>query len=260
MKLKLLVLVTVFLLVLSPLAFSQSKDTGAIVGKAVDTENEPLPGVTITLSSPNLMGARTFITTETGEYRFPALPPGMYTVKAELQGFKTIVRENVRVTTTVRLTIDFTLELSAIEEEVTVIAESPTVDIKTSETASVTLSNELLRNVPYSNFAMDIVNLAPGVVDDVAYGASSSTGVAYQVDGVDVSDPEAGSAWVFVDPNIVEEAKIMGIGANAEYGNYTGVIFNLKNNFGWKDTQDHRVGDPEGRPLTINFISHATPD
>jgi len=113
MKLKLLVLVTVFLLVLSPLAFSQSKDTGAIVGKAVDTENEPLPGVTITLSSPNLMGARTFITTETGEYRFPALPPGMYTVKAELQGFKTIVRENVRVTTTVRLTIDFTLELSA---------------------------------------------------------------------------------------------------------------------------------------------------
>ena len=239
MKLKLLVLVTVFLLVLSPLAFSQSKDTGAIVGKAVDTENEPLPGVTITLSSPNLMGARTFITTETGEYRFPALPPGMYTVKAELQGFKTIVRENVRVTTTVRLTIDFTLELSAIEEEVTVIAESPTVDIKTSETASVTLSNELLRNVPYSNFAMDIVNLAPGVVDDVAYGASSSTGVAYQVDGVDVSDPEAGSAWVFVDPNIVEEAKIMGIGANAEYGNYTGVIFNLITKSGGNEFSGH---------------------
>jgi len=103
----------------------------------------------------------------------------------------------------------------------------------------VTLSNELLRNVPYSNFAMDIVNLAPGVVDDVAYGASSSTGVAYQVDGVDVSDPEAGSAWVFVDPNIVEEAKIMGIGANAEYGNYTGVIFNLITKSGGNEFSGH---------------------
>jgi len=239
MKLKLPALLIVFLLVVSLLAFSQSKDTGAIVGKVIDVENEPLPGVTVTLSSPNLMGARTFVTTETGEYRFPALPPGAYTVKAELQGFKTIVRENVRVTTTVRLTIDFTLELSALEEEVTVIAESPTVDIKTSETASVTLSNELLRNVPYSNFAMDIVNLAPGVTSDVAYGASESTGIAYQVDGVDVSDPEAGSAWVFVDPNIVEEAKIMGIGASAEYGNYTGVIFNLITKSGGNEFSGH---------------------
>ncbi|MDH5706489.1 MAG: carboxypeptidase regulatory-like domain-containing protein [Candidatus Aminicenantes bacterium] len=246
MKLKLLVLLTILLLVLSPLAFSQSKDTGAVVGKAVDTENEPLPGVTITLSSPNLMGERTFVTTETGEYRFPALPPGVYTVKAELQGFKTVLRENVRVTTTVRLTIDFTMELTALEEEVTVIAESPTVDIKTSETASVTLADEILRNVPYSNFAMDIVNLAPGVTGNVAYGASSDTGIAYQVDGVDVSDPEAGSAWVFVDPNIVEEAKIMGIGANAEYGNFTGVIFNLVTKSGGNEFSGHFEGIFQG--------------
>jgi hypothetical protein len=261
MKLKLLILLAVLLLVLSPLAFSQSKETGAVVGKAVDTENEPLPGVTITLSSPNLMGERTFITTETGEYRFPALPPGMYTVKAELPGFKTVVRENVRVTTTVRLTVDFTMELTALEEEVTVIAESPTVDIKTSETASVTLTNELLRNIPYSNFAMDIVNLAPGVTNDSAYGSSESTGIAYQVDGVDVSDPEAGSAWVFCDPNIVEESKIMGVGANAEYGNFTGVIFNLITKSGGNEFSGHFEGilqgdgkrDPDTGEFTQNF-------
>ncbi len=261
MKFKPLAFIFATLLVLTSLAFSQSRETGAIVGKVMDTEKTPLPGVTVTVSGPSLMGARTFVTGESGEYRFPALPPGVYTVKAELQGFKTIVQENVRVTTTVRLTIDFTLELATIEEEVTVIAESPTVDVKTSETASVTLTDELLRNVPYSNFAMDIVNLAPGVTSNVAYGASQNTGVAYQVDGVDVSDPEAGSAWVFVNPNIVEESKIMGLGANAEYGNYTGVIFNLITKSGGNEFSGHFEAiyqgegkrDPDTGEFTANF-------
>ncbi|MGD8536621.1 MAG: TonB-dependent receptor, partial [Candidatus Aminicenantes bacterium] len=247
MKLKPLVLLLALFLVLSPLAFSQSRETGAIVGKTVDDENSPLPGVTVTLSSASLMGVRTFVTGEDGEYRFPALRPGTYTVKAELQGFKTVERPNVRVTTTVRLTIDFTMEISAIEEEVTVIAESPTVDIKSSETATVTLGDELLRNIPYTNFAMDIVNLAPGITGNVAYGASANTGIAYQMDGVDVSDPEAGSAWVFMDPHIIEEAKIMGVGAAAEYGNFTGVIFNLITKSGGNEFSGHFETDFQGK-------------
>ncbi|UCC41851.1 MAG: carboxypeptidase regulatory-like domain-containing protein, partial [Candidatus Aminicenantes bacterium] len=247
MKLKPLTLLVALFLVLSPLAFSQSRETGAIVGKVVDSENAPLPGVTITLSSARLMGDRTFVTGEDGEYRFPALPPGNYTVKAELQGFKTVEQPNVRVTTTVRLTIDFTMEITAIQEEVTVVAESPTVDIKSSETASVTLGDELLRNIPYTNFAMDIINLAPGVTGNVAYGASANTGIAYQMDGVDVSDPQAGSAWVFMDPHIIEEAKIMGVGAPAEYGNFTGVIFNLVTKSGGNEFSGHFETDFQGK-------------
>jgi len=80
--------------------------------------------------------------------------------------------------------------------------------------------------MPFSNFAMDIINLAPGITNDVAYGASDSTGISYQIDRVDVSDPEAGSAWVFNDPNIIEEVKVMALGLPAEYGNFTGVVFN----------------------------------
>ena len=226
MKLKACIFLVAFMLVLSPLVFSQSRATGAIVGTVMDDQGEPLPGVTVSLDSPNLIGARSAITDAAGGYRFPALPPGLYTVTVELQGFNTVVQENIRVTTTVRLTVDVTMVPTSVQEQVTVIAESPTVDVKSSETASVTLSDEILRNIPFSNFAMDIVNLAPGVTDNVAYGASANTGVAYQLDGVDVSDPEAGSAWVFNDPNIIEEAKVMGIGLPAEYGNFTGVIFN----------------------------------
>jgi len=247
MKFKPLAFFLTILLVVAPLAFSQSKATGAIVGTTLDEENTPLPGVTITISSPNLMGTRTTVTGADGSFRFPALPPGDYVVTAELPGFTTVRRENVRISTTVRLTIDFTMKLATLEEEVTVIAESPTVDIKSSETASVTLGDDLLRNIPFSNFAMDILNLAPGVNDDVAYGASSGTGISYQMDGVDVSDPDGGTAWVFMDPHIIEEAKIMGIGAAAEYGNFTGIIFNLVTKSGGNEFSGHFEIDFQGK-------------
>jgi len=192
MKIKSIVVLLAFLLILSPLVFSQSKETGAIVGTIADDEGTPLPGVTVTLTSPALMGEKSIITDVEGQYRFPALRPGLYAVKASLPGFTTVIREEIRLTTTVRLTVDMTLRVSTIEEEVTVIAESPTVDVKTSETSSVTLSDEMLRAMPTSQFVTGIVNLAPGVTSEVAYGASSDTGISYQIDGVDVSDPEAG--------------------------------------------------------------------
>jgi len=247
MKLKSFAFLLALLLIAAPLVFSQSKETGAVVGTTLDEDNAPLPGVTITLSSPQLMGDRIVVTGADGSFRFPALPPGDYVVTTELPGFTTVRRENVRVSTTVRLTIDFTMKLATIEEEITVIAESPTVDIKSSETASVTLGDDLLRNIPFSNFAMDILQLAPGVTGDVAYGASDSTGISYQMDGVDVSDPEAGSAWVFMDPHIIEEAKIMGIGAPAEYGNFTGIIFNLVTKSGGNEFSGHFEGDIQGK-------------
>ena len=227
MRFKKVIPLVALLLMISPLIFSQSRETGAIVGTISDSDGQPLPGVTVTATSPNLIGERSTVTNVQGQYRLPALPPGTYTVKVELSGFGTVIQENVRLSTTQRLTVDLTLTPATLEEEVTVIAESPTVDVKSTETASVTMSNDLLANVPYSNFSVDIVNLAPGVDRSSAYGASSSTGIAFQFDGVDVSDPEGGTAWVFNDPNIVEEAKIMGVGLPAEYGNFTGVIFNM---------------------------------
>ncbi|MCJ7644837.1 MAG: carboxypeptidase-like regulatory domain-containing protein, partial [Candidatus Aminicenantes bacterium] len=187
-----------FLLILCSLAFSQSKETGAISGTILDEENNPLPGATVTITSPNLMGSREFVADAQGQYRFPALPPGEYTVKAQLQGFATSVQRVIRLTTTTRLTIDLVLKPSAVEEEVTVIAQSPTVDIKSTETASVTMTDEMLRNIPnVSNFSSSLVNMAPGVTPDnmadSAYGAQDGTGIAYSMDGVNVSDPEAGT-------------------------------------------------------------------
>ena len=217
----------VLLLLLSPLLFSQSRDTGAITGKVTDEQKSPLPGATVTLTSPNLMGARTSLTDANGDFRFPALPPGTYSLKVEISGFGTHIRETIRLTTTTTLAIDIVLKPAAVSAEVTVIAQAPTIDVKSTETASVTLSNEILRNIPFSQFSMDIVNMAPGVNNDVAFGSSDGTGISYQMDGVGVGDPAGGSGWVFLNANTIEEAKVMGIGLPAEYGGFTGVIFNL---------------------------------
>ncbi|MBS3820033.1 TonB-dependent receptor [bacterium] len=239
MKIKSLLVSLMILLLVSPFAFTQSRETGAIEGTVKDDEGEPLPGVTVTLTSPSLMGQRTFITTGEGKFRFPAIPPGTYTVKAELQGFNTVVQENVDLNTTMTLTVNLEMKPATVEEEVTVVGKAPTVDVKSTETASVTLDEEILRNIPYSNFSTDIVNMAPGVHESVAFGASTGTGIAYQVDGVDVSDPEGGTAWVFLDPNIVKEAKVMGIGLPAEYGNFTGAIFNMVTKSGGNEFSGH---------------------
>jgi len=157
------------------------------------------------------------------------------------------------------------MKQSTLAEQVTVVAQSPTVDVKSTETASVTLSNEVLRNIPYSQFTADIVNMAPGVNNNVAYGGSQDTGIAYSMDGVNVADPEGGSAWVFLDHNIIEEAKVMGVGLPAEYGNFTGVIFNLVTKSGGNQFAGHvelnfqgKAGDwPNGLWQTTNNQAYA---
>ncbi|MEW6367096.1 MAG: carboxypeptidase regulatory-like domain-containing protein [Acidobacteriota bacterium] len=230
------------------LCYSQSRETGAIRGRVVDEQDAAIPGVSVTLTSPSLMGARSTVTDLSGEFRFPALPPGDYKLKAELSDWGTVVQENMRVSTTTTLSVDITMKPAAISEQVTVVAEAPTVDVRSSETASVTLSDEILRNIPNTQFSTDVVNLAPGVTRDVAYGAGDGRGISYQLDGVGVGDPDGGTAWVFVDYNIIEEAKVMGIGLPAEYGNFTGVIFNIVTKSGGNQFSGHFEVDFQGHP------------
>jgi hypothetical protein len=241
------VLTISFILLLVSLSFSQSRDTGAILGKVTDDQKTPLPGVNVTLTGRNLMGGRSAVTDDKGDFRFPALPPGEYSLKAVLLGFKTVIQENIRLTTTMSLTINMVMAQTAVAEQVTVVAKSPVVDIKSTETASVTLTNEVLRNIPYSQFTADIVNMAPGVNNDIAYGAGSGRGISWQMDGVGVGDPDGGTAWVFLDHNIIEEAKVMGVGLPAEYGNFTGVIFNVITKSGSNQFSGHFEFDFQGR-------------
>src|SRR5580765_6067966 len=70
-----------------------AQTTGQVIGTVVDAQGGVLPGVTVTASSPQLQGTRTAITDGTGTFRFPTLPPGTYTIKANLAGFQDAAQE-----------------------------------------------------------------------------------------------------------------------------------------------------------------------
>jgi hypothetical protein len=238
-KLRIAIFVLVFFFV-AILSFSQSRETGAIKGKVVDQDGKPIPGVSVILTSSALVqGKITTITDDNGRFRFVALTPGEYSVEASLEGFKPIKRTGLRLHIGMTLTVDLKLTIGNFKETIVVKAKPPLVDVKDSSTASTNLSKELLQNIPNSQFVTNIVNLAPGVSNNSAFGGAASSGISYQVDGVDVSDPEGGSAWVFLDYNIVEEAKVMGVGLPAEYGGFTGAIMNTVTKSGGNNFQGH---------------------
>jgi len=216
---------------LSGLSYSQSITTGAIEGKVTDNEGSPLPGAEVILSSPNMIGGtQSKVTDAGGKFRFPGLPPGTYSVEASLQGFATQIRESVKVSVQQTITVDFVLKIKTLEEEVTVIAAPPLIDIKDSGVVTTTVDSKAISSVIYSSrehYAFDVISLAPGTVGTEAYGTRARRDGVYKLDGVDTSNQTSGIDYIEPDTEIFEEATVMGLGAPAEYDGFTGVVLNM---------------------------------
>ena len=228
MRMKLLTLIASALL-FSPLpALAQLGQSAALTGTVTDASGAILPGVTVTAASESLIGgSRSTPTDVNGVYRFPALPPGLYTVTAELSNFRKSSQE-ARLELGQTVTLDVKLEVGGLTDVVEVAGSSPTVDVKSSS-ADKNLPTEFLELIPFSSrFGPGAMLTAPGVNPNnySAYGSGGSSSNALLIDGVDVGDPEGGTIWVFASHNWLQEVQISGLGANAEYGGFTGVSSN----------------------------------
>src|SRR5438046_10123192 len=106
---------------------------GEIIGKVVDESGSILPGVTVTLRGAGVAGAPTVVTSETGTYRFPVLPPGTYDVEYTLVGFSTLKRQVIEVAVGSVVEIDAQMKVGALEESITVSGESPVVNLADSQ-------------------------------------------------------------------------------------------------------------------------------
>jgi len=217
--------------------------TGTIRGMVTDEEGEPLPGVTVEIKSPALIGgAQTALTPAGGIFLFPALPPGKYTVNFNMPGFQKVLRENIVVSVGKTATIDVILKPAVLEEEVTVISQSPVVDV-TKSGLSTTYDQQLMESVPKSRFTyMDIMFWAPGVSmnENSTEEWHSSLGSTYAsdnylVDGVDTSFDWNGTTWVWNNPDIYQEGEVVAIGAPAEYGDFQGAVVNVVTKSGGND-------------------------
>ncbi len=207
-------------------ALAQSRNTGALRGVVTDETGGRIPGVLVILESPDMIGGQKAVTTDgQGTFRFPELPPGTYTITFSITGYQTVKREGIRVEASKTFDVDQGLTPQVGEETIIVSSLPPLVDVTSSATSTI-MSEEYLNNIPTGRFQPDTLNLAPGIENSSAYGGGASSANAYQIDGVDVSDPEGGSPWSFLNYNIMKEVQLIGLGAPAEYGEFTGVLFN----------------------------------
>src|SRR6266545_5053773 len=132
------VVVGVLLLAASGSAAAQEL-RGRITGVVTDNTGAGLPGVTVTVAGPALIQPQATVTAGEGAYRYPALPPGLYTVTFELAGFQTLKREAIRLGLNQTLTVDSQLQLSSLQETVTITGDSSVVDV-TSTTVGTNLT------------------------------------------------------------------------------------------------------------------------
>ena len=165
MRLKNFIVVLFLCLFLSlSLAAQDTTQTGAISGKVTDVDGSPLPGVTVTITSTALIQvSQARITTNSGSFRFVLLSVGKYQITFELEGFKTLVKEDVGVAVRRTTNVNANLEMTTLEETVTVVGEVPVVDLKSS-TIATNFTVEMLQKIPSARDPWVLMEMTPGMV------------------------------------------------------------------------------------------------
>jgi outer membrane receptor protein involved in Fe transport len=206
--------------------------TGSITGTVSDASGAVLPGTTVTLSGERLIGGtETAVTDGSGGYRFDRLSPGAYSVKFELQGFKGVTREDIRVSAAFVATVNAKLEVGSMNETITVTGESPTVDTKSNLQQTV-MSQEILEGVPTGRDPWSLAKLIPGVQvatydvggtqsmqqSSLSAHGSNTNDVSYNIDGATVNWPGGGggATMLYYDQGMFEEVNYMTSAIPAE--------------------------------------------
>lgn len=206
--------------------FGQIIPTGKLVGTITDNENVPLPGVSVTISSPSLITPElSTVSNERGQYRFVSLPPGTYRIKFELEGFKSVIREGIIIRTDQTVNLDVKMEQGEISEEVLVVGKSPMVDLQKTQ-VGVVVTQELIESLPLRRDLSAIFNAAPGMYDRTSHGSDARSN-NFVVDGVKMQDPVTGDPYQTVPWNAIEEVEVITSNQKAEYGAVKGALVSV---------------------------------
>lgn len=236
-------LIATFLLVWGSLPADAQSLVGAITGTIRDQTGLPLPGVMVEVSSASMIGgARSATTGERGAYHFLGLPPGSFVLTASLTGFKSYRQEGIIVTMSGTATQDLAMGLADVAETVTVIGETPLIDVARASLSRAYTEAEI-ENLPLSrNSWLDVFATSPGIVLEgplsgatfgiqgasniIAFGSDRYTNT-FRFDGVDASDVDTGGARIQPIPGVFKEIQVMSVGAPAEFGGYLGAAVNV---------------------------------
>lgn len=232
--------VALVFLCLSSLAIAQG--VGAIAGTVQDATGGVIPGVAVVLSNPGTIGGnQQAVTDERGAYQFMRLVPrSNYSVKAELAGFRTAVRENVIVNADATARVDLTLNLGETSETLTVTGEAPLLDTTAVLTQTV-MGREILDKLPTGRDLWTVSRMVPAVaINKYDVGGSDSLGQSaarvhgsrplendYMIDGMDTSTPSSGGTSAsYYDTAMFQEVNYQTGNASAEYQR-GGIVYNM---------------------------------
>lgn len=220
---------------------SAQETTGKIAGKIVDSQGLAVPGATVTVTGPQ--GAKSAVTDGQGEFVVSFLVPASYSVKSELQGFKTAETKDVAVSLGKTTSVDLQMSVGSLSEVVEVTGAAAVVDTRSTTIGSVVSSQEL-RQIPVGRTFSATLYLTPGVSSSGTLGtANPSIGGAsglenqYVIDGANVTNTgygglgsysithgSLGNATPF---DFIQEVQVKTGGYEAEYGQATGGVVNV---------------------------------
>lgn len=220
----------------SDTALPQTSAGGSIRGHVRDEQNAVLPGVSVMAVSSTVPTQFEANTDAEGFYRLLDLPPGTYTVTAELPGFARIVRENLVMRAGLNLGLDLVLKVGSVAESVTVTADAPMLESQGSG-QTINVDGDFQRSLALStrrNWS-DFMLLTPGVVTTLATGTTnmyshgSNVGShVFQLDGADVSPSALGSpVYSYMSSEVLEDVQIRTAGAEASVPLGQGAIVSM---------------------------------
>jgi hypothetical protein len=225
---------------LSTLAAGQTRATTAdLGGTIVDQSSAVLPGATVTAQNIETNQARSAMTDEQGHFLIPALPPGTYSVRAELQGFVPRTIDEIVLTLGGLIDVRLSLNVAGGKEIVEVSGEAPVVDPQKTVVSSV-ISQAQIQHLPINGRSfIGFSLLSPAVVTDRTpqQGASGTSGLSFAgqrarsnnitVDGLDNNDSSIGSVRATFSQEAVREFQVLANSYSAEFGKASGGVVNI---------------------------------
>ena len=227
----------VMLLIAIPTSAMAQGNTSTVQGTVGDADGAGLPGVLVTARNQNTGITQSNVTDVAGRYRVAGIPLGTYTLTFALQGFSSLERTDVVVRLDEELILDVALDLSAIEETITVTAETPLIESTKAE-FTTSVSGEQINNLPVNTRRwLDLALLTPGTSQDNIRGVFYNNvniggGVqyyasAFKVDGTNNTWAEMGEPRQNYPADAIAEFKVTPHQFKAEDGLSTGGVLNV---------------------------------
>src|SRR5215813_4797502 len=235
--------------------------TGGVRGLVRDA-NGVIHGVTVTLTNEATNISREVVTNDVGQYNFPAVPPGTYTLRTRLTGYKSFESKGLVVGTQQFLTMDVTMAVGAIEESITVTGQTPLIDTSTASTGGV-LDRQALESLPAPGRNAFLIGVTiPTVMPNgdpqfnrqqdqsnaslISIGGGGIRANNYIVDGVPITELR-GRAVANPTIEALEDVKVQVHTYDAEMGRTGGGVFNVSARSG--ANQFHGSGFYQTRPV-----------